>query len=557
MRSLMLSFAMLSATGFSASVWAKNADDAVDQTAMAIPRIGMPGARSVALPQPLSPGDVARVRRVFTLQRAGSVTEATHEMEGLESDLLRGSILADRYLDTAYLPDAAELSAWLARFGDQPDAPAIRALLETVTHPMNQSPARSPGSAAKASHGQKATPGISARTLLVQNEDQAAVDAARALLSGNPPAARVADSLFSGGVAAWRLNDFTAARPLFEAAWEASDTPAARAASAFWIARVADKTHDRGGRVFWLRRAAKETDTFYGPIARHALNPIIPCLPMPSTTRPVVSNADVDSLMATAAGRRSFALLQIGERDRAEAELRVLWLDSGPKPALGRSLILVAKAVGLDEFADELRSESDAAEAALGKFELPLLRPTGGFRMDPAFVYAVVRHESNFQPLAVSPVGARGLMQVMPATAVSIGAIGDGQTDRLNDPSTNLAIGQRYLIQLGDNPLVGDDLLRLIAAYGQGPTGMNRWAEAIRSNGDPFLFLEATPSPFMRQFVEDVLVFHWQYASAMRLRASSLDDLAAGIYPRFSPIKAVPGGMRARPETCPAPALKG
>ena len=148
-------------------------------------------------------------------------------------------------------------------------------------------------------------------------------------------------------------------------------------------------------------------------------------------------------------------------------------------------------------------------------------------------------------------------MQVMPATAVSIGAIGDGQTDRLNDPSTNLAIGQRYLIQLGDNPLVGDDLLRLIAAYGQGPTGMNRWAEAIRSNGDPFLFLEATPSPFMRQFVEDVLVFHWQYASAMRLRASSLDDLAAGIYPRFSPIKAVPGGMRARPETCPAPALKG
>jgi soluble lytic murein transglycosylase-like protein len=553
----MLSFAMLSATGFNAPVWAKNADDAVDQTAMAIPRIGMPGARGVALPQPLSPGDVARIRRVFALQRAGSVTEATHEMDGLESDILRGSILADRYLATGYLPDAAELNAWLARFGDQPDAPAIRALLETVSQSFNQPASRSPGPAVKASHGQKAASGVSARTLLVQNDDQAAVEAAKALISGGAPAVKGVDSLFSGGVAAWRLNDLTTARSLFEGAWEASDTPASRAASAFWIARVADKTHDRGGRVFWLRRAAKETDTFYGPIARHALNPIIPCLPMPSATRPVVSNADVDSLVATGAGRRSFALLQVGERDRAEAELRALWLDSGPKPALGRSLILVAKAVGLDEFADELRSESDAAEAALGKFELPLLRPTGGFRMDPAFVYAVVRHESNFQPLAVSPVGARGLMQVMPATAVSIGAIGDGQTDRLNDPSTNLAIGQRYLIQLGDNPLVGDDLLRLIAAYGQGPTGMNRWAEGIRYNGDPFLFLEAIPSPFMRQFVEDVLVFHWQYASAMRLRASSLDDLAAGIYPRFTPIKAAPGGMRARPETCPAPALKG
>jgi soluble lytic murein transglycosylase-like protein len=180
-----------------------------------------------------------------------------------------------------------------------------------------------------------------------------------------------------------------------------------------------------------------------------------------------------------------------------------------------------------------------------------MLRPAGGFRLDPAFVYAVVRHESNFQPLAVSPVGARGLMQVMPATAVGIGAIGEGQTDRLNDPSTNLAIGQSYLLQLSQSPLVGDDLLKLIAAYGQGPTGMSHWAETIRAHDDPLVFLETIPNPFMRQFVEDVLIYQWQYAAALRLRASSLDDLAAGIYPRFTPIKTAPGGLRAQPESCP------
>jgi hypothetical protein len=54
----------------------------------------------------------------------------------------------------------------------------------------------------------------------------------------------------------------------------------------------------------------------------------------------------------------------------------------------------------------------------------------------------------------------------------------------------------------------------------------------------------------MRQFVEDVLTFHWQYAAALRLRASSLDDLATGTYPRFTPIKATPGGVRAPPEAC-------
>ncbi len=554
MRSLLLSFALLSATGLSAPVPAANAADLVDQTAIAIPRIGMPGARSVALPQPLSATEVARIRHVFALQRAGSVTEATKEMASLDSDILRGAVLADRYLDTGYIAEPSELAAWLAHFGDQPDAPAIRAALDMQTRRVGRPPGEADRARANAKAGNRAANGAPARALLAQNEDRAAVDAALSLIAGS--SAGQAESLFAGGVAAWRLGEFATAKPLFEAAWHEADTATLRAAAAFWTSRVAENARDRGSRLFWLRRAAREDNTFYGPVARHALRPIVSCLPLHAPNTQTVANADVDALMATAPGRRGFALLQVGERSRAEAEFRSLWLDSGSQPALGRSLILVAKAVGLSQFADELRGSADAAASALGKFEVPMLRPAGGFRMDPAFVYAVVRHESNFQPLAISPVGARGLMQLMPATAVDIGAIGDGQTDRLNDPPTNLAIGQRYLLQLVDNPLVGDDLLKVIAAYGQGPTGMNRWAEGLRHHGDPFVFLEAMPSAFMRQFIEDVLTFHWQYAAALRLRASSLDDLAAGIYPRFTPIKTAPGGTRAQPEACSVTALK-
>ena len=301
LRSLLLSFAMLSVTGLGCEVWAKNADDAVDQTAMAIPRIGMPGAHSVALPQPLSPGDVVRIKQIFALQRAGSVSDATQIMDHLESDVLHGAILADRYLETGYVAEVPELSAWLARFGDQPDAPAIRALLETLT--QRHSDVRGlPGP--KARPGQKAATDIPVRTLLEQNDDHAAVEAARSLLAGVETGPQIADSLFSGGVAAWRLSDL-----------------------------LAEKEHDHGTRVFWLRRAAREANTFYGPIARHALDPIGPCLVLPSPTRPVVTNADVEALMATQAGRRSFALLQVGERRRAEAELRSLWFDSGPRLA--------------------------------------------------------------------------------------------------------------------------------------------------------------------------------------------------------------------------------
>lgn len=534
-----------------------NADDAVDQTALAIPRIGMPGARGVALPEPLSPADVARIRRIFALQRAGAITGANREMSLLESDILRGAILADRYLNTAYISEPAELSAWLARFGDQSDAPAIRTLLETRIPPADPRTATPSVSRSKARPGQRSESSIPARNFLVQNNDRTAVDAALPLLTHTPAAPGVADSLFAGGVAAWRLGDFATAKPLFEAAWRGAETASSRAAAAFWTARLAERARDHGGRIFWLRRAAMEVGTFYGEIARNTLTPTVFCLPSSGNSKPVVTSADVDALMATAPGRRSFALLQVGERGSAEAELRSLWFDARLRPLLGRSLILVAKAVGLDQLTGELHDGAHAIDASFGNFELPLLRPTGGFRIDPAFVYAVVRHESNFQPLAVSPVGARGLMQVMPATAVGLGAIGEGQTDRLNDPSTNLAVGQRYLIELSENPLVGDDLLKLIAAYGQGPAGMNRWAQEIRDHNDPFVFLEAIPSPFMRRFVEDVLVFHWQYAAALRLRASSLDELSAGIYPSFTPIKTAPGGMRAQPRTCPAAGLNG
>ena len=112
--------ALFLAAGFGTRAWSANNGEPADQTAMAIPRIGLPGARAVAQPQPLSLGDAARIRRIFALQRDGSAAEATREMDQLESDILRGAILADRYLNTAYIAEKAELTSWLTRFADQP-----------------------------------------------------------------------------------------------------------------------------------------------------------------------------------------------------------------------------------------------------------------------------------------------------------------------------------------------------------------------------------------------------------------------------------------------------
>ena len=99
------------------------------EVASLIPRVGRGGAPRVLLAQPLSPGDVAITRRVFALQAQGNIPEAIRTSADLRDPLLLGALLADRYLGRRRQVTADELSDWLDNFRDQPDAPAIHALL--------------------------------------------------------------------------------------------------------------------------------------------------------------------------------------------------------------------------------------------------------------------------------------------------------------------------------------------------------------------------------------------------------------------------------------------
>ncbi len=89
------------------------------------------GASGVAFPQPLRPSDAALMRRIFAFQARGDIPDAVRSESDLEDPLLLGAVLADRYLGRYHRSTADELSDWLARYGDQPDAPAIYALLLT------------------------------------------------------------------------------------------------------------------------------------------------------------------------------------------------------------------------------------------------------------------------------------------------------------------------------------------------------------------------------------------------------------------------------------------
>ena len=116
-----------------------------------------------------------------------------------------------------------------------------------------------------------------------------------------------------------------------------------------------------------------------------------------------------------------------------------------------------------------------ASTAATGVSALPADVPYGAeitaaakkHGLDPALLAGLVKQESGFNPSAGSPAGARGLTQLMPATAAGLGV------SNVLDPAQNLDGGAKYLRQQLD--AFGGDVTRALAAYNAGPGAVQRY----------------------------------------------------------------------------------
>ncbi len=565
-----------------------------DELAFAIPRVSPPGGRwgGVGLPEPLTPGDAARIRQIFADQSQGNVASADRASGALKDRTLLGDILADRYLAAGARPTAGQLTAWLKTYGDQSDAPAIHAALRAAANgaslpaikivpalgteqqsgptPEEEDPA-SAGYArrpdldrtviARAQAGQStsalrliaATRGIPAvygaalraevaRILFGQGHDAAALAVGRDATARS--GGKVGAGSYVAGLAAWRLGRVAEAASLFEAASRASLIPAStRAGAAFWAARAHLALNDPGGYRPWMLRAAAARRTFYGLLAarRLGLGGWTPAVD--GVGEETLGEADVEAILAIPSGRRVFALLQVGQDARAEATLRQMWPAAQGDRALGRSIMLVAQAAGLADLASQIASILQAEDGQphdAARFPVPLLHPRGGFAVDPALVYALTRLESNFDARAVSGAGAHGLMQLMPVTAGFMAGHPDRFTaspSRLQNPSINLDLGQRYVDYLAGNANVEGDLIKLLASYNAGPNRVADWTQGA----DPLLFMEAIPNEETRGFVHRALTYLWIYGAQLGLPSPSLDALAADIWPSYAPEVALAG----------------
>jgi soluble lytic murein transglycosylase-like protein len=346
------------------------------------------------------------------------------------------------------------------------------------------------------------------------------------------------------GLAAWRQGNCQAAAEAFSSVAARARDSEMTAAGLFWAAR-ADMACGRPEKVqARLRSASRLTETFYGLLANGALGNAMPA----PDKGPDFIQADWTTISQRPNARAAAALVEIGETALADALLK-------HQARIGEAQdheALLRLATRLDLPATQIwlcqNGPAGARMSVAARYPAPGWTPQGGWRVDKALVYAHALQESQFRVDAVSPAGARGLMQLMPGTAELIARQRGETVDRvrLNEPALNFDYGQSYLQQLADFGGTGGLLPKVIAAYNAGPGSVLNWNARGRDRGDPLLFIESIPFVETRAYVAIVLRNYWMYQRQSGAKPESLKAIAQGMWPRFP---GLPGRTAVRLDT--------
>lgn len=441
------------------------------------------------LPKPLTSRDAQIYKDIFRLQSLGAFSEADKLVSQISDQYLLPYTQIHRYLLPNYKASHQEIERWLSLNNDLPEAHLLYALATKK--------------------------GIKVKMPLEKpiNRD----------LPPNAPGANDRDPDWQKGLTLWAKKQYHQAALSFEkVTGKKHISMEQRAAAAYWAGRAYGAAGNPNLVTKWFRFAAKTPQSFYGQLARRNLG-------IESGLRwtiPSVATKDVLALRGQKLGKAAFGLIQIGQATIAERQL--LRLADLTDHRWDHTLFVISQAAGLPSLAirignDLKKTNFDYVDSAL--FPVPAWRPKPGYHVNPSFIYAIIRQESGFNPRAVSPAGAKGLMQLLPSTANYL--TGNRKVDLL-DPVTSIDIGQDYIFELMNDPVIDHDLILTAAAYNAGPGNLKKWYVASKAKDDALLFMETIPSAETRNFVERVIANYWIYRNRLGLSSPSLDQIVNG-----------------------------
>jgi soluble lytic murein transglycosylase-like protein len=326
------------------------------------------------------------------------------------------------------------------------------------------------------------------------------------------------------GLASWRQGDCNAASRAFREVAGLATQRELSAGGYYWAARAEQACRRPQAVAPLLKAAATSPESFYGLIARETLGGetrIPPAHPVATSAAEGLPNV-----------RRAMELAAVGERYLAEDMLRHQARIGSP--ADHAALVEIARRLDLAgvQYWLATNGQRGAQVQVAHRYPTPNWTPARGWRVDRSLAFAHALQESNFRSSAVSPAGAVGLMQVMPATASTLSrSTGLGYTPAsLFDPSLNLEFGQTYIERMRVSSVTAGQLPRVIASYNAGPLPVGRWA-SLPGQGDPILWIESIPYWETRYYVPAVLRNLWVYEGLANREPASLRAIAQHRWP--------------------------
>lgn len=529
----------------------------------------------------LAPADTGRYRTIFDKLDQSAWTDAKTAILALdEGDAMRPYLLARLYLakdsprvelfdildllaKAPYLPQRDQLSRLATRRGAQilPDGPQIRQLMYVGGSPQRGilqriqgdpvSDLLSPQIAAAikadtpslaesliASQGTGLTPAcltevrqrVAWSYFITGDVTNARRLAQQAVAEGNGP--YMAPAYWVAGLASWRQRDWDASAAAFANVAARADNADLRAAGYYWAARAQMAGRHPQKVSALLQAAAREEETFYGLLAGETLG-----LPVArGLVRDPVSATDLRRIAALPGARIATTLARMNRTADADEALRYQASIAGPESY--EAIVRLASELSLPRAQLWLAQRSPTGVRAhpYTRYPRPDWTPTGGWRVDRSLLMAHALQESRFQTDALSPAGARGVMQVLPGTANDLAAARGEAINAVDlyNPNVNIEYGQRYLERLSTMSATDGLLAKVVAAYNAGPLPVERWKSQIRDEGDPLLFIESVPYYETRAYVNVVLRNYWMYQLENNSgRSNALTAMAQGLWSRF------------------------
>lgn len=314
---------------------------------------------------------------------------------------------------------------------------------------------------------------------------------------------------------------------------------------------------------YWLGRALKESgqrlpanqvfvslsrgNDYYGLLSQEELGPVMGA----QSINIKVSNDEIDTVSRDPGIQRAITLYNLGLR--MEATLEWKW---AIRNFNDRQLLSAAELARSNDWYDQAINTAERTQEQ-HNFDLRFISPYREIAskeaesqgIDEAWVFGLIRQESRFVSVARSGVGAKGLMQIMPATGRWIAkklGIKRFNVNDLNEPATNLKFGTYYLRQMQDS-LDGHPVLAT-AAYNAGPRRAQRWRDTRAMEGA--VYIESIPFSETREYVKKVMTNAMFYALRFGRPSILLSE-------HLGTIPALPAPLPPADENDKSPSLEG